>query len=102
MCPRLKVTPRELAANVPLVISWPAAVSLMLLSHLLSLPVLLLSNGSMVGYLEQPFASKTRKSLTLHVYRSSPDVMFVLLGTTHRRLSHAHSKQQPILTVLTR
>lgn len=33
MCPRLNVTPRELAANVPLtlVISWPAAVSLLLL-----------------------------------------------------------------------
>lgn len=30
MCPRVNVTHRELEANVPLVVSWPAAVSLLL------------------------------------------------------------------------
>lgn len=72
MCPRVNVTPSELAANVPLVISRPAAVSSLLLYHLPSLPVLLLSNGSMVGDLNQLLASKTREPL--HVYGSSTDV----------------------------
>lgn len=39
MCPRVNVTPDELVANVPLVISWPAAVSLLLPSPLLTCTV---------------------------------------------------------------
>lgn len=63
----------ELSANVLLVISWPAAVSLLLIYYLPSLPAALLSNGSMVGYLKQLLASKTRKQ----VYSSSTDVLFL-------------------------
>lgn len=39
MCPRVNVTPDELVANVPLVISWPVAVSLLLPSPLLTCAV---------------------------------------------------------------
>lgn len=60
--------------------------------HLHSLPVLLLSNGSMVGYLKRLLASKTMESL--QVYSGSTDVFlfcFSRRGTTHRRLD-AHNK----------
>lgn len=107
MRPRVNIIPNELAANAPqllagllLLANWHNIVA-----KLHPLPVLLMSNGSMVRYLKQSLTSKTMEPLQVYSDSAWTDVVllfcFFLSPVTNHHKLDAHNKPQPILlTVL--